>query len=133
MSKMTTWIGLMSGLSLLFYVGGVLSGTITSTLLDLALNPQNLQTSSLYLTIGSVAALVITVVSTFVARSQNSDFYLFYPVVLAMFSFGWDFLNVYAALGGSGSIGGLVAILLFGPLMLMYMISVLEWWRGIEA
>lgn len=133
MSKMIGWMSLMGGTILLFYFGGLVSGTITSTLLDVVLNPQNLQNSPLMLKILSVGAAVIAVVSTFVARNQNSDFYLLFPVVTILFTFGWDFLVVYQTIQASSEAGAFIAVLIFGPMMLMYIISVLEWWRGVST
>jgi hypothetical protein len=128
---MVKWIMGMAGITLLFYFGGVLSNTASSTLLDMALRPAELQSSSLFLKILSVTSLTAAVISTFVARNQNSDFYLMVPIVTVFFSFGWDFLNVYTAMASAGDIGQFVAVLFFGPLMIGYVISVVEWWRGI--
>lgn len=126
-------IGLMGGVTLLFYFAGILSGTATTTLLDIVLNPQNLQNASIITTIASISLLVISAVSTFVARNQNSDFYLIYPIVTIFLAFGWDFLAVYQAVSQTSELGRFIAAMAFGPFLLMYVVAVIEWWRGIEA
>lgn len=131
MSKMMTWMGFMGGIMLLFYFFGILSGTISSTLLDAVLNPQNLESSPLYLQVISVSTLVFAAVSALFARSEKSEFFYIFPIVTILFTFGWDFLVVYQTLAAVSEIGGVIAILFFGPIMLMYVISVVEWWRGV--
>jgi Ca2+/Na+ antiporter len=131
--KLINSISLMSGILLLFYFGGLLSGTITSTLLNMALHPETLQTSSLVLKIISLTTVVLAIVSMVVARNQNSDFYLMIPLVILFLSFGWDFLVVYQQISSYSDVGAVLAVLIFGPLMIMYVISVVEWWRGVET
>lgn len=133
MGKLINSISLMSGILLLFYFGGLLSGTITSTLLNMALHPETLQTSSLVLKIISLTTVVLAIVSMVVARNQNSDFYLMIPLVILFLSFGWDFLVVYQQISSYSDVGAVLAVLIFGPLMIMYVISVVEWWRGVET
>lgn len=133
MGKMTVWLAMMGGVTLLFYIGGILESTISSTLLDLLLNPERFQQLDLMTKILSVTTLAIAAVSTFVARNQNSDFYLMIPIVTLLFTFGYDFLSVYQAMGAQGSgFGQGLALLLFGPLTLLYFLSVVEWWRGVN-
>lgn len=133
MGKMTVWLAMMAGVTLLFYLGGIIEGTVTSTLLDLVLNPERFQTLDLMTKILSVSTLVIAAASTFVARNQNSDFYLMIPIVTILFTFGYDFLSVYQAMSAQGSgFGQGLALMLFGPIMIMYFMSVVEWWRGIN-
>ncbi len=133
MGKVVKWLGLMGGVTLLFYLGGMISGTATSTLLDLMLNPSNIETSNMVLKITSISILVISAVSTFVTRNQNSDFALIFPITAILLSFGWDFLTVFMAIRQTSTIGAVIGGMIFGPMLLMYTISVVEWWRGIEA
>jgi len=133
MSKIINYLMLFSGISLLFYFAGILTDTATSTLLNLALNPGNLESSSLMTTILSISTAVIAVISTFVARSQNSDFYLFIPLATLFFTFGWDFLSVFQIISAASIIGGVIAALVFGPLMIGYIVAVVEWWRGVST
>ena len=132
MSKMITWLSLMAGITLLFYFGGVLNNTPNSSLLSLVLNPGDAENSNVYLAIFGLFGVISSVVSTFIARNVNSDFWILGPVITVLFTFGWDFLNVYRAMASTSAIGGVIAILIFGPLILMNIISVLEWWRGVS-
>lgn len=133
MSKIINYLMLFSGISLVFYFAGLLNNTATTTLLNLVLNPGSLENSNLMVTIFSISTAVIAVISTFVARSQNSDFYLFIPLATLLFSFGWDFLSIYTSLAALSVIGGVIGALVFGPLMIGYIIAVVEWWRGVST
>lgn len=131
MSKVTTMLMVMSGVSLLFYLTGILSGTATSTLLSLVLNPGGWQTTSTWLTIAGVITAVTAAGAIALVRGTTiPDYVALTPIVVLLFAFGWDFLVVYQKLSESGGVaGGVFALLLFGPLMLMYVLSVIEWWR----
>jgi hypothetical protein len=133
MGKLLNFISLMSGLVLIFYFGGMLTGTATSELLSLSLDPSNLQNRDWVKIVFSVSAVVISLASTFVSRSINSDFFLMIPFVTIFLNFGWDFLVIYQTLVAQSEISGLIGAMVFGPLMLMYVVAVVEWWRGLEA
>jgi len=135
MSKMITWLGMMSGVTLLFYFTGLLQNTPNSALLTLALNPTNFKTTPLWLSVFGVLgllAMVGQVVSVFLSRSVNSDFWILGPIATIFFGFGWDFLSIYQTINATSAIGGVIAVLIFGPLLIMYFVSVLEWWRGVN-
>lgn len=121
----------MAGVTLLFYFGGLIESTFSSTLLDLVLRPERFQSSSLVLTIASLGAFVLGLVSTFIARNQNSDFYLMIPLVEIFLSFGWDFVVVYQQMAAISEAARIVTTLILGPFILGYVITVVEWWRGL--
>jgi hypothetical protein len=133
MGKLINTLVLMGGISLLFYFTGLLTDTASSGLLTLLLNPEGMQSSGLVTTIIGITAGVLVVVSTFIARNSNSDTYLMIPLVTAFLSFGWDFLTVYNKVAASSAVGGMIAVLVFAPLLLAYVIGVVEWWRGVET
>lgn len=129
MSKMTTLLSIMGGLTLLFYLFGIIQDTPNSTLLDLLLNPENVQrTDWIQLIILGIASLAISAVSTFVSRSINSDFWLMVPYVTVLFTFGWDAIAIYQALA---AVNKVVALMIFGPYMVLFINAVVEWWRGV--
>lgn len=135
MAKTLTIIGMMGGVVLLFYFSGLLTDTASSIFLDLLLNPERFQTASTVTKIISAIGILIGI-STLVFRNNNGvaiDQYLMIPFIELFLSFGWDFLKVYQQIASVGEVGKVVAILFFGPLMIMYIISLVEWWRGVET
>lgn len=135
MAKTLTLIGIMSGIVLLFYFGGLVTDTASSVLLDLLLSPDRFQASSLIVKVIAVVGTLIGI-STLLFRNNNGvglDQYLMVPFIELFLSFGWDFLTIYQNISSVGPVAQVVAVLVFGPLMLMYVISVIEWWRGVET
>jgi hypothetical protein len=135
MAKTMTLIGIMSGIVLLFYFGGLVTNTASSVLLDLLLAPERFQASSLIVKAVAVVGTLIGI-STLLFRNNNGvglDQYLMVPFIELFLSFGWDFLTIYQNISSVGPVAKVFAVMLFGPLMLMYVISVIEWWRGVET
>jgi len=130
--KLAISIALMGGMILLFYFGGVITDTASSTLLTLILNPEGLEDSEFIALVVGITGTVVALLSFVIAKLTNTDLWYFVPLVGVFLTFGWDFLKVYSALAGS-ELGRLLAIMLFGPIMVIYVIGVVEWWRGIET
>jgi hypothetical protein len=131
-SKMVTWIGLMAGIMLVCYFGGVMpDDATTGALLSIVLNPGSLEnTDWVNIVIGNgLIALGVTLGTVALARFTPGDFYVVIPFVSVLFSFGWDFLQVFLALFALGGVSSGIAVLIFGPIMVMYLVSVVEWWR----
>ena len=130
MAKLITFMFLMIGVVLLFHFGGLIEDTPNSTLIQLALNPEGITSSNVYLlviglltTVGSIAVIVIGAVT-------KTDFIIFAGIIPPLLTLGWDFLiifNVFAA------INIFVALLIMSPIFIVYIITVLEWWRGIST
>lgn len=134
MGKLTNYLIIMSGIILLFYIGGLLEGTASSTLLSLVLNPDTLSTTEFYIAIGSVITAALAAAAAVIwTRTSLSDFYVMIPLIGLFFSFGWDFLVIHQTISASSTIGGVVSLLFFGPIMLGYLMAVIEWWRGVST
>ena len=135
MAKIITLLGLMSGIVLLFYFGGLVTDTASSTLLDMVLAPERFEAAKLVSKAALIAGGLIGV-SSLLFRNNNGaglDLYLLVPFIYLFLSFGWDFLTIYQNIASVGPVAKVFAILVFGPLMLMYVVSVVEWWRGVES
>mgnify|MGYP003134538530 CR=1 FL=1 len=128
MGKLTTYIIVMSGLMLLFYFTGLLDNTANSTFLDLILNPESIRTSSLDLQIALVLEGVIaTALVVGFAIAGNIELGVMGVFAIFLSNLLWDFLRVFDKVATSSPE---LAILLFSPLMLLYGLTILEWWRG---
>lgn len=60
----------------------------------------------------------------------KNDFIVFAPMVGVLFSFGIGLYNLYALV--QAQINSMVAIILISPIILIYIMGVLEWWRAVK-
>lgn len=128
----------MTGLMLLFYFTGLIQDctgdglcentTPNSQLLNLALNPQSIRESSLgvkiLLSIEGLALIGAAVLALFYSRIELA---ILSTVAIYLFNLLFDFIAVYNTVREAHPV---FAILLFAPLMVVYAITVIEWWRG---
>lgn len=133
MGKITTSIGIMTGVTFFAYLGGLIQDTPSAVLLTMILNPSNLQNIGLGMIFASSAATVLGFAAVLFSKQQGIDLYLFIPLVELLFSYGYDFLQIYQAMAAVSEIGKVVAIAIFSPFLLMYVIGVFEWLRGVET
>ena len=148
MGKLTTYLMIMGGLMLLFYFGGLLqdctqpdntpcegdeeclcSGkTASSKLLNAMLQPENTRELTVVqkalLVMASVGALfVIAATARFidVKLALKSSFAVF------LLTLGWDFFAVFSIIW---RVHKVFALLLFSPVMLLYLVTIIEWWSS---
>ncbi len=138
MSKIITMTVIMTGLMLLFYFGGLIQETTqdgtcegntpNSKLLNLLLQPECMKDSALgvktKLVIGSVAGVIIIAAALFIPNIELAimgSFAIYYLTLL------WDFLVVFQKVY---NVAPVLAILIFGPLMMTFIIIIIDWWRG---
>lgn len=131
MAKFETFVGLMVGLTMLFYISGLLEGTANSTLLNLLLDPTGWQNSSLTLKVlaifSGVAAASIIVGFFSSANTKQvavSAFTVFFMSLL------WDFLSVVAKVY---AVHEGFALLIFSPFIILYLISIINWWGFVSS
>jgi len=128
MGKFTTYMLLTTGIVLLFYFGGLLTGTATSTVLTLLLHPESLQnwsgTTILFASI-STAAIFAGIIAGIIVR--NVELAIMSAIVPVFAAFGWDIIQVYLVLAAEIPV---LAILFMSPVMFVYVMSIVEFWRG---
>lgn len=131
MAKFTNYVIIMSGFVLLFYVMGLLGDTPNSTLLNLLLDPSSMQNSSLsILAFAAIEAILATAVVVGFAVAGNIELGVMVAFSIALFNMLWDFISVINLL--SAYIGP-ISLLVFSPLLLLFMVTMLEWWRGVTT
>lgn len=130
MGKLTTYMFIMSGVILLAYFFGLVENTATSTFLNLLLNPGSLQTSTLYTKLILIVETAIIVGATIFSVTQKSDFPLIALLIVPLLNFGWDFMTIFQKMSASNTT---IAILVFSPFILVYILTVIEWWRGFDT
>lgn len=128
MQQMTTFMMIMLGIALLFHIFGVIpSTTPNSILLNTILNPQDIASSPIMITV--LAALTLaTGLSVFLGfYTRNVEYALMIPIGLALFTLMWDFLAVVAVISAASKI---LAVIIFGPLLLIWVLTVVDYIRG---
>lgn len=130
MSRMTVYISILATVLLGAHLMGLVEDTGSVTLLQWVTNPEDFRADGIFdnfisvLTLISAAGAIIT---AGLAISQKYDLALLVGVTDIFFLVGWDMLAIY---NGIKEINPDVAILLISPLLLVYFLTVIEWWRG---
>lgn len=130
MGRLTTMILIMSGIMLLFYFLGLIQNTITSSILNFLLNPETFNTSPLWIKIVAGVEGIVGLFTTIVGLVQKNDLIVSIPVALFLLNLIFDFLSLFTVLYAASTI---LAVMIFGPLTLVYILTVYEWWRGIST
>jgi len=128
MGKITTYLIVMSGLMLIFYFGGLIESTPNSTLLNLLLSPSDLQNTN------PATRVMLAIQAVGITGAVLLGFYLSNAELIAMAGFSlylfnlfWDFLVVYNKVA---SVNKVIAIFIFSPILIMYVVTIAEFWRG---
>lgn len=138
MGKLTTYVLLMTGLVVLFYFTGLLTvcndegscsgATPSSNLLDFALNPQNLKETNFFekaiITIGLAIAAGVAALATIFGKGE---LVIMGGMTIYITGLLWDFMFVFSRVYSENPV---FAVILFGPLLVLFVITMIEWWRG---
>jgi len=131
MGKFTFYIMVMSGLMLIFYFGGIADNTGTSDFLNILLNIGDIKSSQLWdLILGPFGFFTLmgglAILSSLFFRANPEQVYLI-PIVTYFLSLGFDFLLIFNKVY---SVNSVIAVLIFSPVFLLYIVTVVEWYRG---
>ncbi len=138
MSKIITMATIMTGLVLLFYFTGLNQEvtndgtcegqTPSSKLLNILLQPECMKDSTLgakaIIVIGSVAGVIVIAAALFI---PNIELAIMGSLAIYFLTLLWDFMVVFQKVFDVSPVFG---ILLFGPLMFIFIIVMIDWWRG---
>ena len=131
MGKFGNYIILMSGLTLLFFFTGLLPDTANSTLLNLLLDPTSFQNSDLsFKLVVAIEAILASAIVIGFAVAGNLELGIMVSFTTFLFNTLWDAIAVYSVVA---AINPVFAILVFAPLIFLWIITVLEWWRGLTT
>lgn len=134
MGKLTTYLLVMSGIMLLLYFAGVLETNGTTALLNVLLSPEKLsQTPLSTRIIFAIEAIVGVAIGIGLVISGKPELALLAPVAVYLFDLGWGFLDVYLKIISVNINYFPIATLLFAPLLLLYGVTIIEWWRGVTT
>lgn len=129
MNQGTTFLLIMTGLMLAFYLFGILpeASTPNSVIMNFLLHPENAQTSTVVLIIlGYIAAGYATslVLGFFV---KNTEWSIMGPIGVYLLSLMYDFIVVYQKIAESNIV---IAMLIFSPLLILWLFTCIDFIRG---
>lgn len=130
MGKLTTYLIFISVLIILYNLFGLIADTPISILLSLLTNPQNIRTSTFYqLTLATITLIstVGIIIGTFLA--QKTELIVRGGIASFMILVGWDMVVFFNTLN---NINSALAVLLVSPLIITYVLVVVEWLTGID-
>lgn len=131
MERLYKYIMVMSGLMLLFYFSGLLQDTASSDLLDILLTPESFGDvdSTLYVKI-TAALLGITALGGIIIGivTKNVELAVMSPLTVWILSLFFDFIRVFTIVYNTNLV---IAVLLFSPIMILWFITAVDWWRKV--
>lgn len=130
MAKFSTYMFMISGFLLVFYFLGLNEGGALSGLLNLLLNPSQLKSSELVLLLGSVFTSLTIGVSAIITRAYNPDLVILASLTPLLLEFGYELFLVFNIVK---EVSTVFAVLVFSPMLLVYVFTVIEWWRGVTT
>jgi len=133
MGKLTTYLLMVSGILLLMWYGGLM--TDTNSLLNILLDVQNVQENPFKEVI--VAAFAITAsagvfLATWAVTGDRTKAALA-PVALFIMGIGYEFSQVFLSLQGLNPNFTPILVLIFAPILLIFTLTVIEWWNGVTT
>ena len=131
MGKFGTYVVIMSGLMLLFYFTGITDQTGTTTLLNLLLNPEGFQETPIAIkAIAVLTGILASAVVVGFAVAGNIELGVMVAFTTFLFNSLWDFLDVFSKVA---AVNPVIAVLIFSPLLFLFVITTVEWWRGVST
>ena len=117
-----TYVLLITGISLIFYFGGL----INNPLIQILLEPQNMSTGSFALaTILGVAAIGAAIIIGWVTKDIEKA--IMAPMAIYVFSILINFVQVHNRIKAENPV---LAPLIFGSILLLFVLTMVDWWRG---
>lgn len=152
MGKLTTYLIMMLGITALFYFSGLtvdcedesgarctggadclcVSRAPSSTLLNLVLHSQNTE-NSLYSKI-SLGLLGITTLGLLAVSIlyRNIKLAVLSPIAMYLLAFIGDFVTVISKIWSVYPLVSVMVILVISPLLIHYIVTIIEWWSGTD-
>lgn len=127
MSKLTNLVYFITVAIVMCHFGGLLGNTPIGYTLTLLMNPYLLKTSAWYqltataLSLGTLSGAIIGLFSP-----ERASFILKASIVSGLLLIGWDLIALWNLVG---AVNKFVATVLIAPMLLVYVIVAVEWWR----
>lgn len=128
MSKLIAYLSILGTIMVALNIFGLTDNTGSSILIELMKNPEELFSSNFFTSIENVLALALAggiVVGLIV--SQRLEFAVTIAFVSVLILIAWDILDIFLKFRVYSPE---LALLLISPLLILYLVSVMEWWKG---
>lgn len=133
MAKFTNYLFLMSGFIAVFWAFGILDGGATSKFLEIIINPTNIKASDFLLfdsVLGIVTAALVTAAGLLLIARYKPDLTIFAVAIPILLIYMNDLFVIFNHLK---DINEVFAALIMSPLIIVYTMTVMEWWRGVTT
>ena len=131
MAKVLNLMLWMTGLILLFYFMGLVEATPNSTLLNMLLTPEGFKDSPISLKVVlSLEAIAATGIIIGFAIAREASLGIGVAAGIPLLNYFWDFLSVTRVVMDANMVLG---ILVFAPLILSWVVTMVEWVRGVST
>lgn len=135
MAKLNIYLITLIVLIALFHLGGLIQNTGTSYIFQhMGLTePQNFNSSIFFTQLSAITAITVVAVVAGLILAKNADIALL-PTILAigtvMFTITWDLIAIYNAVALSNRS---FALIMMFPLLVVYVLTIVEWIRGMNT
>jgi hypothetical protein len=129
MGKLANYIIFLSVILLLFHFGGLIDTGGISYILDVIEDPANFTNADFYTTIYLIIIGVATLGAIAIGTLTRSspEFYIMMGMALLLITLVSEFIVLYNSLA---QLNNYLAVLIISPLMIVFTLTVVEWWRG---
>lgn len=131
MGRFALMLTIITTILIVFHLGGILSNTPISWLISFIVKPQNYGNFELYQQITSAIALASG--AGIIAGSiiqQRAEILMIGAVATACFFILGDFVGLFLILA---EVHVALALLIIAPVTLIFMFTIVTWWRGVEG
>jgi len=127
MGKVSNYLGFISVMIILFVFAGLEVKSPTGYLMSFILDPTTWSTSGFLAQVGAVLGLLGAGVTIGALVILRDPVLLRAPFAVFLVAVGWDIVGIYNILS---IVNPNLALLICAPIMVGYVISVIEWWSG---
>lgn len=130
MARITTYMISLTVIFVLFSLAGLLQDTPISTLINTIINPQDLATKDIFLTIlGIVTVIAVATVTIGLISPGKIDIVILAPVTtLLLTEIAFEFVTLFTIV--KEYVGVPISLLLFSPMIMAFLFDAISWWTG---
>ena len=145
MAKLSVYLIVLIGTVMLFHFAGLISGTGNSYILDHmgVTNPETIQSSDYWTTIFRIASLAVAgiVIGALITKTSDTALLIIKVAVSGLFFLiGWDLYAIFNKLNeylanffGAAGAAQAFSVLIFSPLIILFVFTLLNWMSGLNT
>ncbi|KKN09623.1 hypothetical protein LCGC14_1044780 [marine sediment metagenome] len=130
MGKLISYLSIIVLIDLIFLITGQLTqSSPTSVIINAVLDPANIEISQLFILLitGGISLLAVGAAVVVGVISRSFEIILFIPVAISLSVLIGDFATVFVYLA---SINVVWATVIMAPIMVLFVMTIVEWLRG---